>query len=244
MGVRTSPRNSGWSKDELGLLSTGRHARPAAAPVPVPADMSRERRITERFRAADRTLADAQTRARKTGAGPDAISAFAAARKCLTEAREIVREAHRELAEVQSEWEQLNRRQLISGRYPDSAAPVILDTPGQDLCPDPGNARTAAEFMATLRAYRTWAGEPSYRVMENVIRNQFPQRFAASTIHAALKSDELPALALVRAIITACGGTSTHEQKFTSAWRQLTMPEQDRARPAPSRSICPAAETA
>jgi hypothetical protein len=37
--------------------------------------------------------------------------------------------------------------------------------------------------METMRMYRIWAGKPSYRVMEH----QCGRRFAASTIHIALR---------------------------------------------------------
>lgn len=193
----------------------------------------------------DRTLADAQARARNSGADLDAVNAaFAIARDCLSEAREIVRETRRELAYVHHEWEQFNRRHSGPGRYPDVAAPVVPDPPGMDLCPDPRTATTAVEFMATLRTYRIWAGEPSYRAMENVIKNQCSQRYSDSTIHAALKNDALPALAMVQAIITACGGSSTHQQMFTSAWRRLTMAQPDAAQASPPLAIYPVGETA
>jgi hypothetical protein len=111
--------------------------------------------------------------------------AFAMVRDSLNEARETVREARRELALVLGEWEQLNRRLRHPGRYPEAAAPVVPDPPGLNLCPDPATARTPADFMDTLRSYRKWAGDPSFRSMEHVIKNQCGQHFAASTIHAA-----------------------------------------------------------
>jgi hypothetical protein len=104
---------------------------------------------------------------------------------------------------------------------------VVPDPPGENLCPDPAAAQTPAEFMDTLRRYRKWAGEPSFRVMEHVIKKQCGQHFAASTVHAALKGDDLPSLAKVRAIIAACGGSDAHQQMFTTAWRRLTMPRQE-----------------
>jgi hypothetical protein len=59
--------------------------------------------------------------------------------------------------------------------------------------------------------------------MEHVITAQRGQHFAASTIHAALKRDELPSLHKVQAIIAACGGTEAHQQMFTTAWRRLSL---------------------
>jgi hypothetical protein len=164
------------------------------------------------------------------GADSESVStAFAIARDSLNEARDILREARKELILVHHEYDELSRRLANQGRYPVTVAPVVPDTPGLDLCPDPGTARTPAEFMGALRAYRLWAGKPSYRVMESIIKNQCSQHFASSTIHAVLTGDDLAALPLVQAVITACGGNDAHQQMFTSAWRRLTMPHQDDA---------------
>ncbi|MBO0821244.1 MAG: hypothetical protein J2P26_10370 [Nocardiopsaceae bacterium] len=99
--------------------------------------------------------------------------------------------------------------------------PAIPDTPGQDLRPDPGEARTAAEFLDCLRNYRTWAGNPSYRVMARRCRH----RFAASTICTALRGESMPSLDMVLAIVAACGGPESHQREFASAWRRLILPD-------------------
>jgi hypothetical protein len=200
-------------------------------------DVLRDRSL-DRIKAADRAIADAQARLRGTGADSDAINgAFAMVRDSLNEARETVREARRELALVLNEWEQLSRRLDGHGRYPEVPVPVVPDPPDVNLCPDPGAARTPREFMETLRNYRKWAGEPSFRAMEHVIRTRRGQRFAASTIHAALKGQELPSLQKVQAIITACGGSESDQQMFTTGWRRLAM-----AGPG-TAGQCPAGET-
>jgi len=49
---------------------------------------------------------------------------------------------------------------------------------------------------------------------------------------------------MVQAIITACGGSDTHQQMFASAWRRLTMPRQDDAYISRSRTLYPVGETA
>ena len=243
MGLYSPSRNEELGKGQSGAPRPGRHARPVSAPAGALSDVLRDRSL-ERIRAADRAIADAQARLRGTGADSDAVNgAFAVVRDSLSEARKTVREARRELALVLSEWEQLHRRLQNPSRYPEAAAPVIPDPPGLNLCPDPGAARTSAEFMDTLRKYRKWAGEPSFRVMEHVIRKQRGQHFAASTIHAALRSHDLPSLQKVQAIITACGGSDAHQQMFTTAWRQLAMPQSDDAQPAGPRTLCPAGET-
>jgi len=138
------------------------------------------------------------------------------------------------------EWDQAIQKQRNSGRYSDTATPAVPDAPGLNLCPDPDTAQTSAEFMDTLRMYRIWAGKPSYRTMEH----QCARSFAASTIHAALKSNDLPNLKMVEAIVTACGGSDEHQQKFASAWRRLVMLPQDAANPSRSRNLYPVSETA
>jgi hypothetical protein len=244
MDLPMSARNGGRSKDEPGVPRTGRHARPVSPSAGTLPDSSRDRSI-ERIRVADRALRDAHARLRAAGGDSEAISnAFAVARDSLNEAREIVRNIRKELVLVQHEWDQLNRRLANQGRYPATAAPVVPDTPGLNLCPDPGTAQTAAEFMETLRTYRIWAGKPSYRAMANVIKNQCSQHFASSTIHAALQSDDLPALQLVQAVITACGGSDAHQQMFTSAWRRLTMPQQDDAQQSHPHALYSVSDTA
>jgi hypothetical protein len=149
------------------------------------------------------------------------------AQESLGEAHEIVSWSRRELILVREEFEALDRVLQRQSQYPISAPPVVPDTPGLDLCPDPGSARTAAEFMSTLRAYRTWAGKPSYRFMAGVIKNQDDQSYAPSTLQAALSRNDLPAFPLVRAVLRACGASEAHQQAFASAWRRITMPQQD-----------------
>jgi hypothetical protein len=96
------------------------------------------------------------------------------------------------------------------------------DAAGQDLRPDPGQARTPAELMTALREYRIWAGKPSYREMAQ----RSGQQAAASTMCEALRSDELPGrLAIVEAIIAGCGGGDDDRRRFASAWRTLAMKE-------------------
>jgi hypothetical protein len=229
MGVQLSSRNGGPGNGQLGSPRTGRHARPVSPSVGALPDSYRDRG-TERIRAADRALRDAQARVRGAGADSDAVNtAFAIARDSLNEVREIVRDAAQEVILVRHEYDELHRRLANQGRYPVSVAPAVPDPPGLDLCPDPGGAQTPAEFLDALRTYRIWAGKPSYRAMESVIKNQCSQHFASSTLQAALTGASLPALPLVQAVITACGGSDAHQQMFTSAWRRLTIPQQDDA---------------
>ena len=125
-----------------------------------------------------------------------------------------------------------------------AANPVVPDTPGFSLCPDPTAVETPAGFMDALRMYRIWAGKPSYRVMQR----QCNSRFAASTIYTALRSDELPSLDMVQAIIIACGWSGEHRHTFVRAWRSLKMSEQavsrPKAQPPANRSLYSVGDTA
>ena len=222
----------------------GRHARAASPPAGALADVIGDQSMA-RLRAADAGLLDAQLHIRAAGADSDSVaSAFASARAALSEAGEVVREARRELSQVLSECDRLLPRPQASSPYPSTAAPVVPDLPGESLCPDPGTARTPAEFMRALRRYREWAGSPSYRAMAHVLSNPDGRHFAASTLHAALAGDELPAQAKVRAIISACGGTTEHELTFTAAWRRLSMPLQEGERPPQPVALFPVSEPA
>jgi hypothetical protein len=203
-------------------------------------DVVQDRRA-ERIAAAERALIEAEKRVRFAGVDPDQVrTAFAIARDCIAEAREISAQARRELNMAHYEWDQANRRRRNPSRYTDTASPVVPDVPGMNLCPDPSNAQTVADYMETLRMYRVWAGKPSYRVMEH----QCGRRFAASTIHSALNGHDLPSLDMIQAIITACGGTDEHRQAFATALRRLTMPQQDAVHPVRHRGLYPVSGTA
>ena len=121
------------------------------------------------------------------GVEPDQVrTAFAIAHDCIAEAKEVTAQAQREL----------NMAHCVAGpgqpQAPEpatstpTAAPVVPDIPGMNLCPDPSTERSSTEH---LRMYRIWAGKPSYRVMEH----QCGRRFAASTIHSALNGSNCPA---------------------------------------------------
>jgi hypothetical protein len=182
----------------------------------------------EKLGAARRALNDAHARLRLQGSDSDVInSAFTTAHESLNEAHEIVSWSRRELILVREEFEALDRVLRKQDQYPIFAPPVVPDTPGLNLCPDPGGARTAAELMGVLRAYRTWAGQPSYRFMAGVIKNQGERPYAPSTLHAALSRNELPVFPLIQAVLKACGASEAHQQTFASAWRRIIMSQQD-----------------
>ena len=100
---------------------------------------------------------------------------------------------------------------------------VIPDAPGSNWGPDPEAIKTPAEFMESLRRYRLWAGNPSFRRMQR----QCGERFAASTICTALKGSELPSQDMADAIIIGCGGLQEHREAFASAWRRIRFCQHD-----------------
>jgi hypothetical protein len=105
-----------------------------------------------------------------------------------------------------------------SGVYRASAdAAQVEDIAGFDLKPDPLTATTPAQFIAALREYRAWSGSPSWRKMAE----RAGQAVVHSTMHAAMHSDALPKLDVVKAIIVGCNGGPEDVRAFVTAWRQL-----------------------
>jgi hypothetical protein len=98
-------------------------------------------------------------------------------------------------------------------------AEQIPDIDGQDLRPDPLAAKTPAEFVACLRSFRTWAGQPPLRQIAARSR----QAVSYTTIQKVLASDDLPTLTAALAIVTGCGATHEYQQSTATAWRRLTM---------------------
>lgn len=97
---------------------------------------------------------------------------------------------------------------------------VVRDAEGFDLCPDPLRASTPGELVEAVRAFRIWAGEPSFREMAK----RAGSRTAASTICTALGSEhELPRLQVVLAVIAGCGGSEDDQRRFATAWRRIRL---------------------
>lgn len=86
-----------------------------------------------------------------------------------------------------------------------------------DLKPDPAEANTEAEFVAVLRRYRAWSGDPAWRRMAARSR----QRTSHSAIYKAMHRQDLPKLDVVEAIIIGCGGQEDLPA-FTAAWHRLS----------------------
>ncbi|MFC0557406.1 hypothetical protein ACFFHJ_41605 [Planotetraspora thailandica] len=97
----------------------------------------------------------------------------------------------------------------------------IEDLDGYGLKPDPLIARTPAELVDRMRHYRIWAGDLTLRELVRRANNAF----ALSTLSKTLKEDKLPPLDLLVAFITACGGSDDDVQRWSTAWRQIRMPQ-------------------
>jgi hypothetical protein len=98
-------------------------------------------------------------------------------------------------------------------------AEQIPDIEGLDLRPDPLAAATAAELVACLRAFRTWAGQPPLRQIAARSR----QAVSYTTIQKVLTHDKLPSLTATLAILAGCGATHEYQRSFATAWRRITM---------------------
>jgi hypothetical protein len=104
-------------------------------------------------------------------------------------------------------------------RSPASKTPgrQIADTTGFDLKPNPLTVTSAAEFITTLRQYRAWSGDPSWRKMAT----RAGQAVVHSTMHAAISGDALPKFDVVKAFVIGCGGSEEDLRAFITAWRRL-----------------------
>jgi hypothetical protein len=112
---------------------------------------------------------------------------------------------------------------------PPFTPPAIPDLRGHDQRPDPLRTDTPATFVAAMRAYHAWAGNPSLREMERRCAKQI----SYSTFRTMLHSDSIPAkLSSVETFVRVLGGTTEDLQRWATAWRRLAMkdaPAADRA---------------
>lgn len=99
--------------------------------------------------------------------------------------------------------------------------PAIPDLRGHDHRPDPLQATTEQEFVATMRAYRVWAGEPSLRAMEE----RCGKKISYSTFRNMLNATTVPKLPSLQIFVEVLGGTAKDIQRWTTAWRRFAMNE-------------------
>jgi hypothetical protein len=163
--------------------------------------------------------ADAEAEARQT------VAIIAGLRRRLRNQRTlrhpaVMRELHRLDIQLIGQMSGTGSRsgRHRSGVFKASAdAAQVEDIAGFDLKPDPLSAATPAQFVAALREYRAWSGNPSWRKMAE----RAGQAVVHSTMHAAMNGDALPKLDVVRAIIVGCNGSQDDMRAFVTAWRQI-----------------------
>ena len=97
--------------------------------------------------------------------------------------------------------------------------PAVPDLREHDHRPDPLQATTQHEFVATMRAYRIWAGEPSLRMMEE----RCSKKISYSTFRNMLNATAVPKLSSLQIFVVVLGGTAEDLQRWTTAWRRLAM---------------------
>jgi hypothetical protein len=103
---------------------------------------------------------------------------------------------------------------------PPFTPPAIPDLRGHDQRPNPLRAATPAKFVAMMRAYHAWAGNPSLREMERRCAKQI----SYSTFRTMLHSDSIPAkLSSVETFVRVLGGSAEDLQRWATAWRRIAM---------------------
>jgi DNA-binding SARP family transcriptional activator len=235
---------SGTSPDEDAAADPAlpiRPAAPARPEEPAAADVpggtgGREhfgRAITAALKHAGLTPAQA---ARLTGVPPDTIARWCAGTHLppltsdgITALRAVLAACGITSTDQVLAWtDALIRAQAGQDRPGPGTAPgtsagpdlPVSDAPGYDLCPDPLQARTPAELVQALAAFRVWAGRPSLRDIERACGREI----SIATISTALRASRLPPQSTVLAIVRGCGGNTEQQQRFATAWRNLQAP--------------------
>jgi hypothetical protein len=165
--------------------------------------------------------------------GEDSLITQSSSRRSFAEAaiRAEIRALQRQLRELYEmggpvtpeeaglQYEVTTGANATGGQTAAAAPRAMRDVDGYDLRPDPLTARTPAEFMDAMRQFRAWAGDPSFRAMSD----RSDPHLSSATLCTALSRDALPTLAVVQAVITACGGSEDDQRQFTTGWRQLRL---------------------
>lgn len=141
-------------------------------------------------------------------------------RRALEVRAELLDRAYAELDAREAALEARECELRKKGRRRPDAAPVpeLLDTGPQDLRPDPGKARTPAEFVQALSDLRDWRGNRPLRAISDACGNHI----SASTVGNILRGAALPdRLDVVDAFVIGCGGSDQDRAEFASAWRRL-----------------------
>ena len=107
----------------------------------------------------------------------------------------------------------------VPEKEPPYTPPAIPDLRGHEQRPDPLLIKTPAKFVAAMRAYHAWAGNPSYREMERRCAKQI----SFSTFRNLLNRNVLPKLSSLEVFVKVLGGSPEDLQAWATAWRQITM---------------------
>ncbi|MFF5115063.1 hypothetical protein [Streptosporangium sp. NPDC000509] len=112
-------------------------------------------------------------------------------------------------------------RRAIERKLAMTVRTVIADAPGHDCMPNPLDARSQEEFVDTMRRYRIWAGNPSFREMAR----RCGQRFSHATFRNILEARTVPQrLDMVETFVVVLGGTPDDKIRWATAWRHFTVP--------------------
>lgn len=106
----------------------------------------------------------------------------------------------------------------VPGLPEPQVAPPIPDVIGHDQCPNPMQAKTPAQFVDAMNAYRAWAGNPSLRELER----RCAKKLSYSSFRNMLNQPALPKLSAVEVFVRSLGGASDDLQRWATAWRKLT----------------------
>lgn len=124
------------------------------------------------------------------------------------------------IAVLERELDLLEQRaQALSARsQPPGAADRSAAIPAG--CPDPLQATTPEKFVAIMREYRLWMGNPSLRKMAR----RCDEKVSHSTLRTMLDGNAIPArLEHLESFVKALGGTDDDRNRWTTAWRRLTL---------------------
>jgi len=100
---------------------------------------------------------------------------------------------------------------------PKTAKRPARDADGYQLKPDPLHVASAAELVDALIAWRVWAGDLSFRKMEE----RSGRRASAASICTALSKRKLPSLEVVMAVVEGCGGSAQDLGEWATGWRLI-----------------------
>lgn len=109
-------------------------------------------------------------------------------------------------------------------RAEDASIDTLPDGGPLHLRPNPRQARTEAEFMQCMTAFKVWSGNRSLRQISELSGG----RISPSSVRNILIGNTMPdRLGAVDAIVQGCGGSDNDRAAFASAWRRLYIGSMD-----------------